>query len=101
MRVWSIETNSCLSVNRLDYSIISLSFHPSGDFLAIASGATLEVWNWNRAPSQTNRNHIVHCHPVVHNRNIRAVLFYPSGEYILAAAPESPRMNQDSLTYCK
>ena len=35
VRVWDIAKYSCLSVLRFEFSIISLSFHPQGDYLAI------------------------------------------------------------------
>ncbi|KAF4324237.1 hypothetical protein BBO99_00000911 [Phytophthora kernoviae] len=35
---WDIETGRCLYVSTLRHAIISISFHPSGDILAIASG---------------------------------------------------------------
>jgi WD40 repeat protein len=104
IRVWDIENNTCLNINRLEYSIISLSFHPNGEYIAVATGIKLEVWNWKRGLRQTNNyadQHIVQHHQVEHTRNIRAVLFYPSGDYLLAAAPDAPRPAGETLTYCK
>lgn len=46
VRVWSIKQNNCLGVIRLQFPIISLSFHKSGDYIAAASGSTLEIWKW-------------------------------------------------------
>ena len=40
-----------LNLIRLDDSIISLSFHPSGSLLAIASGTVLRLWDWENAAS--------------------------------------------------
>lgn len=37
----------CLNMIRLNHAIISLSFHPSGDLMAIASGSTLHLWDYN------------------------------------------------------
>ncbi|RLN66789.1 hypothetical protein BBJ29_000031 [Phytophthora kernoviae] len=34
---WDIETGRCLYVSTLRHAIISISFHPSGDILAIAT----------------------------------------------------------------
>jgi len=37
----------CLYMIRLNHAIISLSFHPSGDILAIASGNNLHLWDYD------------------------------------------------------
>ena len=37
----------CLYMIRLNHAIISLSFHPSGEILAIASGSTLHLWDYD------------------------------------------------------
>jgi len=47
VRVWDWEKASCLHMIRLDYAIISLSFHPSGHVLAVASGSRLHFWDFD------------------------------------------------------
>jgi WD40 repeat protein len=37
----------CLNMVRLHSAVISLSFHPSGEILAMASGNTLHLWDYN------------------------------------------------------
>lgn len=37
----------CLNMIRLNSAVISLSFHPSGEVLAMASGSTLHLWDYN------------------------------------------------------
>ena len=37
----------CLNMIRLNSAVISLSFHPSGEILAMASGNTLHLWDYN------------------------------------------------------
>ena len=37
----------CLNMIRLQSAVISLSFHPSGEMLAMASGSTLHLWDYN------------------------------------------------------
>jgi activating molecule in BECN1-regulated autophagy protein 1 len=44
VRVWNWETKACLQMIRLEFSIVSLSFHPSGTVLAIANGTHLHFW---------------------------------------------------------
>ena len=37
----------CLNMIRLNHAIISLAFHPSGEVLAVASGSTLHLWDYD------------------------------------------------------
>ncbi|KAG7398512.1 hypothetical protein PHYBOEH_010969 [Phytophthora boehmeriae] len=46
VRFWDIETGRCLYVSTLRHAIISISFHPSGDILAIASGTCVYTWDY-------------------------------------------------------
>ena len=39
---------------RLDYAIISLSFHPSGHILAVASGSRLHFWDFGNSGGHTD-----------------------------------------------
>lgn len=45
-RFWDIETGRCLYMSTLRHAIISISFHPSGDILAIASGTCVYTWDY-------------------------------------------------------
>lgn len=47
VRVWDWPENACLQMIRLHHAIISLSFHPTGHILAIASGSRLHFWDYN------------------------------------------------------
>jgi hypothetical protein len=118
VRLWSISDNSCIGLLRLDAPIISLSFHPKGEYIAIASGQRLEIWHWTAQLAPTNSNtrryqgspghssdltqRPVHYmeKAVVHPRNMRATIFHPNGEYLFVAAPDTPRQQHSSLTYC-
>jgi activator-of-BECN1-regulated-autophagy protein 1 len=44
VRIWNWAEKTCLQMVRLEYAIISLSFHPSGQILAIANGTRLHFW---------------------------------------------------------
>ncbi|GKY92713.1 hypothetical protein MPSEU_000241500 [Mayamaea pseudoterrestris] len=44
VRVWNWRRKQCLQMVRLEYAIISVSFHPSGKLLAIANGTKLHFW---------------------------------------------------------
>lgn len=44
VRVWHWPSGQCLQMIRLEFAIISLSFHPTGSVLAIANGTRLHFW---------------------------------------------------------
>lgn len=45
VRLWNWTTATCLHMIRLEHAIISLSFHPQGQVLAIANGSRLHFWS--------------------------------------------------------
>ena len=54
VRIWHVEQQSCLLMTRFEYSIISLSFHPLGNIIGIASGPELHLLHW---PNKLSKNH--------------------------------------------
>ena len=44
VRVWNWPERTCLHMVRLEFAIISLTFHPSGQVLAVANGTRLHFW---------------------------------------------------------
>jgi WD40 repeat protein len=115
-----------LKTKRYEFSIISLAFHPTGKFIAVASGSKLEIWQWNKEEdnalynknkedeNEINNNnnyyyynntqqqqHQINFKTVSHVRNIRAVIFHPNGNYLFAAAPDTPRIPSEVLTPCR
>ena len=46
VRVWDVLHGSLLNLLRLDSCVITLAFHPSGDFLLASSGPHLHTWRW-------------------------------------------------------
>jgi len=46
VRIWDWISGTCLQMIRLEFAIISLSFHPSGSILAIANGTRLHFWSF-------------------------------------------------------
>jgi WD40 repeat protein len=107
VRIWDISRGICLNTIRYDSSIISLAFHPLGQFIAISSGPQLYTWDWRENVSIANGGYPIGKGPnpvrrlVVHSRNIRAVMFHPNGEYLFAAAPDPPRQPQAPFTPCR
>lgn len=75
VRVWNWKRKVCLQMVRLEFAIISLAFHPSGDVLAIANGTKLHFWGLN-APSsrlvESDQKHMLRC-----------VHFPPGGDTII------------------
>ena len=44
VRIWNWPEKVCLHMLRLEFAIISLSFHPTGQVLAVANGTRLHFW---------------------------------------------------------
>ena len=107
VRIWDISRNTCVNMIRLDASIISLSFHPTGDLIAICSGAKLHTWDWREGMAEAwggcmiGQSKYPSRRVVVHPRNIRAVMFHPNGDFIFAAAPDPPRIPSSAFTPCR
>mmetsp|Transcript_22029 Transcript_22029/g.32108 ORF Transcript_22029/g.32108 Transcript_22029/m.32108 type:complete len:522 (+) Transcript_22029:222-1787(+) len=108
VRVWDIAQKCCRSFVRLEYSIISLAFQPEGPYIAVASGPQLHMWDWQH-PKHTVRpgsyhprvNEEQHIPLLSHSRNIRAVIFHPTGKIAFAAAPDPPRLPNATSTPCR
>eukprot|EP00980_Cylindrotheca_fusiformis_P014008 scaffold3658_cov75-Cylindrotheca_fusiformis.AAC.1 len=77
VRIWNWKQNTCLSMIRLDCAIISISFHPTGNVLAIANGQKLHFWGLINLLSSTkdndddddNNHDVDHHDPTKNNRN--------------------------------
>lgn len=100
VRVWDIKQGICTSHIQFENSIISLSFHPGGQFIAVASGHNLQLWDWTRTANiRTDLSNTTIITPttklvskqIAHCRNIRAVTFHPAGNFLLVAAPDPPK----------
>ncbi len=107
VKVWDIDLNECIHSIKYDYSILSLSFHPFGDIIAVASGPHLHIYQWidetqNNNLQFTNEYRRINYgykgdqryvpkkfNAMKHRRNIRAVMFHPSGNYLFTAAVPS------------
>lgn len=47
VKVWNASTGQCLHTATLEAAIISLSFHPSGRMIAMASSLYVYLWDYN------------------------------------------------------
>lgn len=91
VRIWNWKEKQCLQMVRLDYAIISVSFHPSGNLLAIANGTRLHFWGMDPPSTLTeiDQRHMLRC-----------VHFPPNGKSIIIGgvnpSNEDPRRRRGS-----
>jgi len=105
-----------MNVIRYETSVISLAFHPSGDFVSVASGLYLYFWDWKEGMAVVHGGYPIGKCPydtrgyklkgqprryISHTRNIRAVMFHPNGEHVFVAAPDAPRIPSLVFTPCR
>lgn len=92
VRIWNWKTNTCLAMIRLEFAIISLSFHPSGKLLAIANGTRLHFWGlthldeWessNNTADNRNSNERGMLTEVEQRHMLRCVHFPPHGDTVI------------------
>lgn len=96
VRVWNAETGQCLAYAEVGGSVMSLSFHPEGSVLAIASGrrestfwGELYLWDYRNARSVGGAPNPKNVYG--HEFGLRCVRFNPSGTaLILALANVNP-----------
>jgi len=97
-----------LNMIRLDCAIISLSFHPTGSILAVASGQTLHLWNYDTGPQEdrstqsnngtedTRRTRVKELTrkgrrtELRYDHNLRCVHFPPGGDTIIVGGANPP-----------
>jgi hypothetical protein len=91
-RVWNCTTQICLRKAEFNRAIISLSFHPSGDILAVAAGTAIYLWDYSSGAPPIRE--FVHEHP------IRCLRFLPSRDALIVGAANSTRGEEDDrLTF--
>ncbi|CAB9515956.1 Activating molecule in BECN1-regulated autophagy protein 1 [Seminavis robusta] len=54
VRLWHWPDKVCLQMIRLEFAIISLSFHPTGNLLAVANGTRLHFWGYNQKTNSSS-----------------------------------------------
>lgn len=105
--------NECINICRFNHAIITISFHPSGSYLAVASGQMIKIWNWRERNTDSsqfstaglqnlaeqynkyNQNYRYSI-DIQHDRSIRAIMFHPHGDYLFIAAPYLDRGHENS-----
>lgn len=86
-RIWSISTEKCVRRAEFDRAIISLSFDPSGEFLAVASGSHLYLWQYASGAAPQRE----FSHPLA----IRCIRFLPQCNAIVVGAANDPNADAD------
>jgi activating molecule in BECN1-regulated autophagy protein 1 len=86
VRIWNWIDKACLQMVRLEFAIISLSFHPTGKLLAVANGTRLHFWgldshNKDQSPAPHNRSNVLTEIDLRHM--LRCVHFPPDGQTII------------------
>lgn len=95
VRVWNWKDGICLKMIRLDHAIISLSFHPSGHVLAIASGSRLYFWDYaNYAGADGNADSRGALTEVELRHMLRCVHFPPNGNTLIVGGSNPPTDEQ-------
>lgn len=102
VRIWNWTEKTCLQMVRLEYAIISLSFHPTGQILAIANGTRLHFWGIdskeNTSLADSGRTILTE---MDQRHMLRCVHFPPNGKTIIIggvnpATEESRRRQRGS-----
>lgn len=99
VRVWNWKDSVCLKMIRLDHAIISLSFHPSGHVLGIASGTRLHFWNYNNYGNDSSRDNNNDGNrgaltEVEQRHMLRCVHFPPCGSKLIVGGTNPPTEEQ-------
>ncbi|XP_078447243.1 uncharacterized protein LOC144716083 [Wolffia australiana] len=81
VRLWDANTDDCICSHVFYRPIASIAFHAQGDFIAVASGHRLFIWNY-KSTGESSSPAIV----LKTRRSLRAVHFHPlSAPFLLTA----------------
>ncbi|KAL3931575.1 MAG: hypothetical protein SGBAC_011246, partial [Bacillariaceae sp.] len=105
VRLWNWKKNTCLAMIRLEYAIISLSFHPTGEVLGVANGTKLNFWglgnldDWSKGggtQSGDNTRVLGMLTEVDQGHMLRCVHFPPAGKTVIVGGVNKPDTNQQN-----
>lgn len=88
VRLWDANTSECIGSYDFNRPIASIAFHAKGEFLAVASGHKLYIWNYSKKTPPT----IV----LKTRRSLRAVHFHPHAAPFLLTAEVNDLDSSDS-----
>ncbi|CAM9141943.1 unnamed protein product, partial [Discosporangium mesarthrocarpum] len=86
--VWNHISGKCLYSAGLEHAIISLSFHPSGEIIAMASGQSVYLWDYhNRGLPHKEWSH---------EHTLRCVRFAPDGLSLIVGAANNSTVKRNN-----
>jgi len=53
VRVWDVQTGECLCRNDFGFVVSCISFHSSGELLAVTAGKRISLWRWQQGSQTT------------------------------------------------
>jgi len=75
VRLWHTPTASCIAKHSFSYVVSCVSFHSSGEVLAVTAGKRISVWRW--MPDADSINRLIECYA---ERAAPGSQYYTSGE---------------------
>ncbi|KAF3335834.1 hypothetical protein FCM35_KLT20341 [Carex littledalei] len=97
VRLWDAHTSDCIVSRSFYRPIASLAFHAQGEFLAVATGHKLYIWNYNKREEEASPVLVLKT-----RRSLRAVHFHPHGApYLLTAEVNNIDSSESPLTEAK
>ncbi|KAJ4785016.1 Transducin family protein / WD-40 repeat family protein [Rhynchospora pubera] len=94
VRLWDARTSDCIISRSFYRPIASLAFHAQGEFLAVATGHKLYIWNYNKRGEEATPVLVLKT-----RRSLRAVHFHPHGApYLLTAEVNNIDSSESPLT---
>ncbi|XVF32299.1 hypothetical protein REPUB_Repub17cG0070200 [Reevesia pubescens] len=91
VRLWDAKTAECIGSRDFYRPIASLAFHAEGEFLAVACGHKLYIWNYNKKGEGSSPAIILRT-----RRSLRAVHFHPHAAPFLLTAEVNDLDSSDS-----
>ncbi|WOL19282.1 hypothetical protein Cni_G28080 [Canna indica] len=91
VRLWNAQTSNCIGSRDFYRPIASIAFHAQGEFLAVASGHKLYIWNYNKRGEASSPTIVLKT-----RRSLRAVHFHPQAAPFLLTAEVNDLDSPDS-----
>ncbi|CAA7405017.1 unnamed protein product [Spirodela intermedia] len=91
VRLWDANTDDCICSHDFYRPIASIAFHAQGEFLAVASGHKLFIWNYKRTGEASSPAIVLKT-----RRSLRAVHFHPHAAPFLLTAEVNYLDSSDS-----
>jgi len=76
VRIWDIAAEKTMAIAQLNSEVVSIGFHPHREWLAMASGKSLLLWDYGNPDASPVK-------VLVRRRNVRCVSFTPCGTQLI------------------